>query len=82
MSHVVTARVDPETAAKLDLIARTYGRSRSWLLAQAIKRYVDESCAYLAFVAEGADAADRGDVVAHDDVARHFDERFRKRTAA
>lgn len=79
---VVTARIDAETAAKLDRIGGEYDRKRAWLIAQAIKRYADEGCAYLDFVKEGDDAIERGETYTTEEVMAHFATRAGKRTAA
>jgi len=67
-TSVVTARLDPETLAALDLLGERQDRSRAWLVGQAIRRYVEEEAAFLAFLKEGEDAIERGDYVAHDDL--------------
>jgi|CXWL01.1.fsa_nt_gi predicted transcriptional regulator len=65
---VISARVDAETLALIDRIAAAQGRSRAWLVASAVKRMAEDEVAYLAFVQEGIDAADRGDVIPHEEV--------------
>ena len=50
---VVTARIDPELSDRLDQLARDYDRSRGWLVAQAIERYVAEESQFLALIREG-----------------------------
>jgi len=82
MSQVVTARVDAETATKLDRLAEKYERTRSWMVARAIKRYADEGCAYLDFVQEGIDAVARGEVVSHEEVESEFADLVARRKSA
>ncbi|MEQ1688827.1 MAG: ribbon-helix-helix protein, CopG family [Sphingopyxis sp.] len=65
---VISARIDETTAALLDKVAAAQGRSRAWLVAAAVKRMAVEEEAYLAFVQEGIDAAERGDVIPHEEV--------------
>ena len=60
---VITARVDDETAGKIELIANYTGRSRSWLAAKALKSYADQESLFLGFVEEGHEAIERGEVV-------------------
>ena len=62
---VVTARVDQELSDKLDKLAAAQGRSRSWLTTRALENYVEQEGAFMAFLQEGVDAIDRGDVVDH-----------------
>ena len=38
----VTARLDPETKGKLDLLAKSTARSKSFLIAEAVRAYVKE----------------------------------------
>ena len=60
---VITARVDDETAGKIELLAKHTGRSRSWLAAKALKSYADQESLFLAFVEDGHAAIARGEVV-------------------
>ena len=41
-SEVVTVRLDPELKAKLDALAESTKRSKSWLAAEAIAQYVEQ----------------------------------------
>ena len=38
----VTTRIDEETQSRLDQLAKATDRSRSWLVADAIRRYVED----------------------------------------
>ena len=67
-SVVITARIDPETAALLDQVGAAQGRSRSWLVAHAVKRMAKEEAAYLAFIQDGLDDIAAGRTVPHDEV--------------
>jgi predicted transcriptional regulator len=81
-TSVVTARLDPETLAALDLLGERQDRSRAWLVGQAIKRYVEEEAAFLAFLKEGEDAIERGDYVAHDDLIAELKAMRKEKRAA
>ena len=81
-TSVVTARLDPETLAALDLLGERQDRSRAWLVGQAIRRYVEEEAAFLAFLKEGEDAIERGDYVAHDDLIAELMSRRNEKRAA
>jgi predicted transcriptional regulator len=70
---VITARVDSETAARIDEIAQRTGRTRSWLAAQAIRNFAEREAEYLAFIKEGEDALDRGDVLTDEEMDVEFD---------
>lgn len=65
---VISARVDAATAALLDKVAAAQGRSRAWLVANAVKRMAEEEAAYLTYIQEGRDAADRGELIPHEEV--------------
>lgn len=67
-SAVITTRLDPETLALVDQISKAQGRSRSWFAARAIERMVRQEADFMAFVQAGIDAADRSDMIAHEDV--------------
>ena len=70
---VVTARIDEETAAKLDQLAEAGDRSRSWLVTQAIKRYAEEESAYLEFILEGERSGEEGGWIPHATVMAEID---------
>ena len=67
-SAVITARVDPKTLAMVDAVAKAQGRSRAWFAAEAIRRVAESEADFLAFVQVGIDAADRGELIPHEDV--------------
>ncbi|MEO7410975.1 MAG: ribbon-helix-helix protein, CopG family, partial [Sphingomicrobium sp.] len=67
-SSVITARLDPETLALVDRLSKAQGRTRSWFAARAIKQAAEAEAEFQAFVQEGIDAADRGELVPHEEV--------------
>lgn len=71
-TQVVTARLDEETLAKLDALAGAQERSRAWLVAKAVKRYVEEEAAFAAFIAEG----EAGEPIPHDEMIARIDTRI------
>lgn len=79
---VVTARIDSETAAKLDRIGIEYDRKRAWLIARAIERYAGEGAAHLDFLQEGEDAIARGEVRTHEEVMAEFSDLPDRRKSA
>lgn len=72
-SSVITTRLDPETLALVDRVSKAQGRSRSWFAAQAIKRAAEAEAEYQAFVQEGIDSAERGELVPHEEVMAILD---------
>jgi len=81
-SAVITARLDPELLAGLDRLATYYDRSRAWLVAQAVERYVRDESAFSAFIQEGEDAIAKGDYVTHDQLVAEIDAMLEGRKAA
>ena len=72
MSVTVTARLREETAKKLELLAEHTKRSKSYLIAEAIEQYVKYESEFVAAVLEGIASADRGELIAHEDVMREM----------
>lgn len=84
----IGADLDESVAAELDQLAGEMHRSREELIAEAISRYLDDAGiapphvqlgfntpeAMAAFVQEGIDSADRGELVPQAEVERLFDE--------
>ena len=60
-SAVITARLDEATLQSLDALAESQERTRAWLVAKAVKRYVKEETEFRAFVKTGEESIDRGD---------------------
>ena len=68
----VTARLDEETHGRLDNLAKATDRSRSWLVADAVRRYVEEESWQVAAVEEGVRQADAGNFAAEDEIKAAF----------
>ncbi len=60
-------RLDQSKIARLDGLAAAMDRSRSWVINQAIEQYLDHEEWFAGAVEEGIAAADRGDLVPHED---------------
>jgi predicted transcriptional regulator len=80
-SAVITARLDHDSLAKLDQLSTMLDRSRAWIVAKAVQRYVDEELAFRAFVQQGVDAADRGELISQEDMEAWFEARHRQAAA-
>lgn len=80
---VITTRIDIGTLDALDALAVTRERTRAWLVAKAIERFVREESALHAFLKEGEDAIDRGDYLTQDEMTAEIErwKRSRKRAA-
>ncbi len=67
-SAVITARLDADTAEALDAFAARRDRSRAWVIARAVDRYLEEEMHFEAFLQEGRDAIARGETLTHDEM--------------
>lgn len=79
-SAVVTVRLDQETKAKLESLSRATRRSKSFLAAEAIGRYIADEAAFIAAVEEGIAAADRGELLDHEEVLGELADRRTRRS--
>ncbi|CAN5648932.1 hypothetical protein BH10PSE14_BH10PSE14_01240 [soil metagenome] len=80
-TSVITARIDADLSDRLDALAAKLDRSRAWIMSKAIERFVDEETAFRAFIQEGIDAADRGEVYSQEEMEAWV-EGLRHQTAA
>jgi RHH-type rel operon transcriptional repressor/antitoxin RelB len=67
--HVITTRVDDDTLAQLDRLSGYTDRSRAWLVAEAVRKYVQEEAVFFEFLREGEEAIDAGDFITHEQLA-------------
>jgi predicted transcriptional regulator len=81
VAKVTSIRLDDEIASRLDTLAASLDRPRTWVIEQAIVRYLDAETQFLEAVEEGIRAAEAGDIVEHDVVVGDL-EGFRKRITA
>lgn len=81
-TSVVTTRLDAETIALVDKVAADQGRSRAWFIAEAVRAAAEQEAAFLAFVQEGIDSADRGELTPQDEVFANLRRRRQQRAAA
>ena len=77
-THTASIRIDQEKLARLDRLAAALSRSRSWVVNQSIDRYLDDEEWFSEAVREGALAADRGDLVSHDEAVTAARDRIAK----
>jgi RHH-type transcriptional regulator, rel operon repressor / antitoxin RelB len=71
-SITLAARVDAELDAELTRLALATGRSKSWLINEALRSYVTNEQQFLAAVEEGKQALKDGRVIDHDTVVAAF----------
>jgi len=67
-SSPFTVRVDSAVKKRLEKLARSTGRSRSFLAAEAIGEYVDVNEWQISGVKQAMAALDRGESIAHERV--------------
>jgi predicted transcriptional regulator len=70
MSETVSIRLEPETTAALDRLAKQTGRSRSWLVRRAIEDFVSLGVWQLPKILKGIAAAEQGDFATTEEIAR------------
>ena len=68
----VTARLDTDTQAQLEKLAAATSRSRSWLVAEAVKQYVAEQSWQVEAIQEGIRQADAGAFASEAEVTEAF----------
>ena len=67
-STTFTVRVDAAVKKRLEKLAKSSGRSRSFLAAQAINDYLDVNEWQVAGIKSAIRSLDRGEAIAHDHV--------------
>jgi predicted transcriptional regulator len=67
-STTFTVRVDAAVKDRLEKLAKSTGRSRSFLAAEAIDEYLDVNEWQVAGIGSAIASLDRGEAVAHEDV--------------
>jgi RHH-type transcriptional regulator, rel operon repressor / antitoxin RelB len=67
-STTFTVRVDTAVKKRLERLAKSTGRSRSFLAAEALGQYLDANEWQLAGIKQAMASMDRGEGVDHDDI--------------
>ncbi len=76
---IVTARIDPALKAKLEALARSTKRSKSYLAAQAIAAYVELNEWQIAEIEAGIAELDRGEVLSDEEAEELYRRLCRRR---
>jgi predicted transcriptional regulator len=71
----VSTRVTEELVAQMDLLSGQLGRTRSWLLHEALKVYVASELEFIDAVQEGLTDLAEGNVVSHEQVVADWSAR-------
>lgn len=66
----ITTRLDAATLETLDRLAERYDRSRSWLVAQAVRQFVEREAEMLAIIEEGERSAREEPLISHEEMKR------------
>lgn len=77
----IEAEIDAETYDVLHGLAEAAGQSDAVFIADTIRRFAREEAEWAAFIQEGIDAANRGDVVPHEAVMAELDALIAKHQA-
>ena len=67
-----TIRIDDEMLGRVDGLAKTLSRSRSWVINQAINQFLDHEEWYIKEVKDGMAEVERGEIAADEEVAAKF----------
>ncbi len=63
-----SVRLDDETLERVGRMAEAMDRPRAWLMAHAIKTFIEQEEWFIQEVKQGIDAADKGRLIEHADV--------------
>ena len=74
--RTASIRIDAATLERLDQLAKSLDRSRSWVITQAITHYLDDKEWFVNAVEEGIAAADRGELIPHAQVMAEVREKI------
>ncbi len=72
-SITIAARVDSDLDSELERLAAATGRSKSWLISDALRSYVASERQFLAAVEEGKQALRDGKTLDHATVVAAFE---------
>jgi predicted transcriptional regulator len=67
---VINARIDSETLSQLDELAAEWKRTRSYMIAEAVREFVEREYAFLCAVREGEADFEAGRYHTHDEVKK------------
>ncbi len=76
---VFSVRVPLALKEKLESIAEAMDRPRSWVVNDALEQYIAEQAWQIEAIKEGSAAADRGEVVPHEDVVAKWERKLADR---
>ena len=68
MSETLTARVLPDLKEKLDELAKSTHRAKSWLINEALRLYLDANAWQIKAIEEGLEEAKQGKLIPEKEV--------------
>ncbi len=71
-SSTISARLDSSLAKKLEKLAKATNRSKSFLAAEAIEKYIDEQSWQIEAIKEGIKEAEKGNFATDKEVKQFF----------
>ncbi len=71
----IGARITGDLDDSLARLALATGRSKSWLISEAVRSYVETEAQFIAAVEQGLAESAAGALVEHDDVVGDFERR-------
>jgi predicted transcriptional regulator len=83
VAKVTSVRLSDEVASQLDQLASSLDRPKSWLIEQAIARYVEEEAWQIQAISGALDRYRRGEATVrpHDEVMDRMEAKIRRRMA-
>jgi predicted transcriptional regulator len=70
-----SVRLDDQTLERVGRMAEAMDRPRAWLMAHAIKKFVEQEEWFIREVNDGIEAADEGRLIDHADVKAKWESR-------
>ncbi len=74
--NCMEVRITPDLEAKLARLANERGRDTQALVQEAIEKFVDYDEWFLREVEKGLSAADRGELINHEDIGKLINRRY------
>lgn len=69
----ISVRLDDETLNRVGKMAKAINRPRAWVMAEAVKQYVEREEWFIREVEKGLAAAEQGQLTDHDDIAAQWE---------
>lgn len=77
--HTITAQLSDEMAEQIEDIAKTEGRSKSWVIREAVAEYISHQAEIKQMTLEGLADIRAGRVVSHEEIMQELTEWGKKK---